>query len=371
MYISHRYFAPGRTVVISSPSTYRDVQQELIVEIHRNAIWPVVVNIDNVISKTTKTHFSDRDTSYIILIPDGNFLKFVAKFKWLAEIHVRNFRIPWNSEARFVVAGANEFSISQLYAIFDLLSKFRIYNCIIISREHYLTGKKYRRQKRLNDEDTGMKFVVYTWFPYHSPNRCTNVNVLTILDRWVISAQGHFNKNTDLFPLKIRNSLNRCPMKAFVEEADIIFSTKYDTYKDSNGNVVMDVVGQELTLLMFVLQKMNMTFVLANTQDLFGKNSYFFADLAMAMISKKIYIALGNFLQHYMKERLLEVTKTHSMVNIRWYVPCSIKLPRWSSFFRILSGEMWLVLIISIVIVVISTTLVARYSCTSECQGFR
>jgi hypothetical protein len=48
-YISHRYFAPGRSVVISSPSTYRDVQQELIVEI---AIWPVVVTVDGNISET-------------------------------------------------------------------------------------------------------------------------------------------------------------------------------------------------------------------------------------------------------------------------------------------------------------------------------
>jgi hypothetical protein len=42
-HISHRYFAPGRSVVISSPATYRDDQQELIAEIHRTAIWPVVV----------------------------------------------------------------------------------------------------------------------------------------------------------------------------------------------------------------------------------------------------------------------------------------------------------------------------------------
>jgi hypothetical protein len=46
-YISHRYFAPGRSLVISSPSNYRDVQQELIAEIHRTAIWPVVVCVDD------------------------------------------------------------------------------------------------------------------------------------------------------------------------------------------------------------------------------------------------------------------------------------------------------------------------------------
>jgi hypothetical protein len=49
------------------------VQQELIVEIHRTAIWPVVVTADGNISQSTKTDFINRDGSYIILIPDGNF----------------------------------------------------------------------------------------------------------------------------------------------------------------------------------------------------------------------------------------------------------------------------------------------------------
>ena len=71
-YISDRYFAPGRSLVISSPATYRDVQQELIAEIHRTAIWPVVVNVDGNISIPEKSDFVDRNGSYIILIPDEN-----------------------------------------------------------------------------------------------------------------------------------------------------------------------------------------------------------------------------------------------------------------------------------------------------------
>jgi len=53
------------------------------------------------------------------------------------------------------------------------------------------------------------------------------------------------------------------------------------------------------------------------------------------------------------------------------YVPCCVKYPRCCSIFRILSVELWFVLIISIVIVTISTTLVGRYSCTSEWQGYK
>ena len=70
-------------MVISSPSTYRDVQQELIAEIHRTAIWPVVVTADGNISKSTETDFRDRDGSYIILIPDGNLKRFQAELRGL------------------------------------------------------------------------------------------------------------------------------------------------------------------------------------------------------------------------------------------------------------------------------------------------
>jgi len=48
------------------------VQQELIAEIHRASIWPVVVTVDGNINIPEKSDFTDRDGSYIILIPDGN-----------------------------------------------------------------------------------------------------------------------------------------------------------------------------------------------------------------------------------------------------------------------------------------------------------
>jgi len=64
-------------------------------------------------------------------------------------------------------------------------------------------------------------------------------------------------------------------------------------------------------------------------------------------------------------------TSTYNIMSVRWYVPCSDKYPRWNSIFRIQSVELWLVLIISIVIAAISTTLVGRYTCTSEWQGYK
>ena len=123
----------GRTLVISSPSTYRDVQLELIAEIHRTAIWPAVVTVHGNISKPDGTEFIDRDGSYIILIPDGNINRFRAEFIGLAKERSKFKRIC-DSEARFVVAGGNEYSKSYQTQIFDYFSKHRIYNFIIINK---------------------------------------------------------------------------------------------------------------------------------------------------------------------------------------------------------------------------------------------
>ena len=369
-YISHRYFAPGRTVVISSPATYRDVLQELIAEIHRTANWPVVVSVDGNINKPEKSDFIDRDGSYIILIPDGNFKSFEAEITGLARDGTKWTRL-WNSGARFVVAGANDFSMSQQTEIFDYFSKVRIYNCIILSTRHYLTDKKYSSRINVNVVDPGMKLVVYTWFPYQSSNRCTEVNDITLLDSWVISAQGHFTNNTDLFPRKISNSLNGCPMKAVVRNCGWNLTTNYIQNSYSNGSVVTYVKGLEMDLLRLVLKQVNMTFIHVPTPGGFECGIEKTHNLTRAMNRRKVYIAVGHVGTHFLSDPFLDSSNYYYFIGVSWYVPCSLKNPRWSSIFRILSVELWLVLLPSIVIAAILSTLLGRYSCTSEWQVYK
>ena len=371
IHISHRYFAPGRSLVISSPATYGDVQQELIAEIHRTSIWPAVVTVYGNISKPNKTDFIDRDGSYIILIPDGNFKSFLAEGLGLS-VGRGKFTRFWNSEARFVVAGANEFSMSRKMNIVNYFSKLRIYNFLIVSRQHYIFDKEYSTPKKVNDLDISMKFEVYAWFPYQSSDRCTQVNDITLLDSWVISAQGHFTKNTDLFPRKFSKSLKGCPMKTVVKNGRWDFTTNYFNHTNFNGSVVSYIDGIEIELLRVVLKQMNMTFVYVPIPESLelgvGNDINYFIQ---CMMTKECYMIIGNVGTLFLKNPFFDSTNTYNMMRIRWYVPCSVKYPRWSSIFSILSVELWLVLIISIVIAAISTTLVGRYSCTSEWQGYK
>ena len=58
-------------------------------------------------------------------------------------------------------------------------------------------------------------------------------------------------------------------------------------------------------------------------------------------------------------------------MSYRWYISCPDKYHRWTSIIRTLSVELRLLLIISIVNAAISTTIVGRYSCMSEWQGYK
>jgi hypothetical protein len=69
--------------VISLPATYRNVRQELIVEIHRTSIWPVVVTVDGNIS-LLEIYYIDRDGSYIMLIPNGNVKSLITEMNGLS-----------------------------------------------------------------------------------------------------------------------------------------------------------------------------------------------------------------------------------------------------------------------------------------------
>ena len=321
-------------MVISSPTTYRDVQQELIAEIHGTSIWPVVVAVDGNISIPEKTSFIDRDGGYIILIPDANFTNFRTEMNRLA-ISQFGYRRLWNSEARFVVAGANEFSMAQQTDIFELLSKFRIYNCIVVSLGHDVIHKLYEVPIKINDVEKVKAFVVYTWFPYQSSDRCTDVTDITLLDRWVISEKGHFTKNTDLFPRKISNSFNGCPMNILVRDGKWAFSTIFVPRKDSKGNIGYALQGVETNLLMVLPQHLNMCLNVVYKV----KGSEILNKLLGGMISKEIYLGLGSFGTDYLDVSYLDNKNIYTMMSISWYVPCSVKNPRWSSIIRILSVD--------------------------------
>jgi translation initiation factor IF-1 len=332
-YISRSYFAPGRSVVISSPSEYRDVQQELIAEIQQTNIWPVVVTLNGNFSKNAEKFFIDGDGSYIILTQNENVWNILNELHPLTKNRETKFRISLNFEAKFVVAGTNEFSLEQMQLISIFFRSVRMYNFIILSQEHYEINNELGSTINVNNVETDMKFGAYTWFPYQSSDSCDSVHNITLLDILVISEQGYFTKNTDLFPVKIRKSFNGCHMISYVIEGHWELTTNY-VHDDSNGNVGSYIKSLEYQLLGIVLQKMNMTFFHVQTPKGFeGRYENITQFISGRMRMGFIDIAVGDVGSHYLFKSGLDSTNSYSIMSIRWYVPCSVAYPRWSSIF--------------------------------------
>jgi len=209
--------------------------------------------------------------------------------------------------------------------IFDYLSKFRIYNCITVSREHYELDRVYSRPINVNDVDKGMKLLMCNWLPYQNSDGCTEVNDITRQDSWVISTRRDFTKNIELFPRKFSYSLNGCPLKAFVR----VWGSFFNRYK-----------------------------IMARIQTgVLWRNYLALRWFHWRWFWNRWTWRLFMFL-HQMVVPFLDFTSSHYIMCYRWYIECSDKYHSWSSIFRMLFVELWLLLIISNVIAAFSNTFV-------------
>jgi hypothetical protein len=148
---------------------------------------------------------------------------------------------------------------------------------------------------------------------------------ITLLDSWVISAQGHFTNNTELFPVEIRKGFNICPMKTVVRDGRGFVATCYVRGKNSSW---INVRGFEMDVLRITLQQMNMAFVHVPTPEGFELREESVNNLVSAMIAKEAFIVLGSVTRNLSLYNIFEITDSYLATTIRWFVPCSVKYER-------------------------------------------
>jgi hypothetical protein len=106
---------------------------------------------------------------------------------------------------------------------------------------------------------------------------------------WTVGLFLHFKKNADLFPVKISNSLNRCPMEPVVIDGHWDFTKKCVQYKDSNGRVVKHIESLEYDLPKVVLRQMNKTCDHVPSPEVFEMDKGSLNNLITAMITEEAY----------------------------------------------------------------------------------
>jgi hypothetical protein len=100
----------------------------------------------------------------------------------------------------------------------------------------------------------------------------------------------------------------------------------------------------EYDILVVSWQKMKMTFVHVPKQKDFLTEVGSVNNIIVPMIVTESYTAVGYVGKHFLFS-FFDTTNTYYMIIFCWYVPYSVKYPKWRSSYRILSVDLWLVLI--------------------------
>ena len=204
--------------------------------------------------------------------------------------------------------------------------------------------------------DTVNILDAYIWFPYHPTGKCPQDKHVTLHDRWVWDAgiSGHFLHNACLFPPKIPNDLQGCPLIVSTFESPP-FIMKRSTSKVDTKSIIYEK-GLEIQIVSEFAKTTNSSITYrvpppdcakwgwdvgnGTWNGVTGEIARSFSDIGIADLTYRC---------HLVKE--IECLKPYFIDKFRWYVPCATSYPRWMSLTRVFSLSLWLAVVTAYVVV--------------------
>jgi hypothetical protein len=379
--ISVRHFNPKSTLVISiSRSThiksdYRQListnstefanENVLVEEINNVQMWPIITSRPLGISQTklTRKQVYDKYESYVIMAYGTGTEDVLGRI--MEQIQTLSYQQSWNPRARFIVTPltqqVTQSSTRWAQQILSYLWQWKIINVVTLIRVSQPLVKNVSPGSQ-----SAPMFNVYTWFPYDSPDQCSNVQKVVLLDRWTTEGQGRFIKNANLFPVKTKNNLQTCPVIAttFPLAVAVGRAKEINTEKETNTNITYSE-GWEVKLLQSIAECLNSSihYILPprnneNWGDLLDNRS--FTGLTGDLVYNRADIGFAAWSLHPRTLQTLDATKTYFRDEWVWWVPCSKKIPRWKSIFMVFSAGTWTALVFSVVFTLLVMVFLAR-----------
>jgi hypothetical protein len=186
-------------------------------------------------------------------------------------------------------------------------------------------------------------FGLYTWNPYHSPDRCTEVLDIAEVDLWSSERHDGFLYNYPLFPPKISNDLQGCPIFMLTAEyPPFVVPAGHVTHNTSTKLAFEE--GPIMRLLKTVSSKLNMT------ENIMGVESdRVFPELFTKIREGKFDVLFSPLSLLHFGKTLLDETYVLSQKRGRFVVPCGQTFPRWNSIIRVFSPNLWLTVFLSMI----------------------
>ncbi|PNF28426.1 hypothetical protein B7P43_G16059 [Cryptotermes secundus] len=345
--VASRYVSTGHPLVVSSSAGNTEelpsFSSDLLAELHAFERWPLYTVHEKAARNLERGYAARKYTSYIIIaqvcrLGVSALLKRIStQVQFLQEIEAGN------PKGVFLVILLNDGRVDKelLREVLASLWQWKILDVIVMIA--------VKRQSFVTDNDTQVN--LFSWFPFQSPNRCTQVTDVVLMDQ---CNYGAFLKNADLFPKKITRNLNRCPLTASTISWGDLVIVSTETSSDGAETKVTYKDGLEVTLYNTIAETFNMTaaFIVPIPSygniwgDYFPVNNTYTGVIGDAKFGRS-NVSFCGLPKNFFFE--LHIDSTHSYVEsgFNWYVQCARPRPRWQVFVRTFTFSVWAVLILA------------------------
>jgi hypothetical protein len=379
--MSVRYFNPGRTLVISlwhhahskidyrplfsTNSTEFAIENVLVEEINKVQMWPIVTSrsLGTSDTKSTKEPIHDTQESYII-VAHGTGAEEVLE-GIMGQIQTLSYHPSWNPRARFIVTPiTKQDTHSTTRWAQQILSYF--WQWKIIDVVALIRAPQPLTTNVTPVSQSCTMFQLYTWFPYDSPDQCSTVKDVFLLDTWTTEGQGRFIKNANLFPIKIKNNLHTCPVIAttFPLTVAVGNASQINTEKETKTKITYSE-GWEVSLIKTIAECLNSSiyYILPPpNNEKWGEqlDNGSFTGLTGDLVYNRADIGFAVWPLNPRTLQALDATKTYFRDEWVWWVPCAKKIPRWKSMFMVFSTGTWAAGLFSVAISLLVMVFLAK-----------
>ena len=154
----------------------------------------------------------------------------------------------------------------------------------------------------------------------------------------------------------------------FVREIfPLVYHPKHVRYNDSHSQIVYEE-GMEIEMLKLIGIALNMSLEIAVFVDVLR----FLSTAKKDKIGHKnlpfIFVGMFPGISSTL-DNIYEYTRSYLTVRLVWYTPCAVKYERWSRFFNIFSVDMWIFLVLSLALAVITVRCISNYTKKHNCTN--
>lgn len=369
--IVSRYVTAHQPLLVSlsngdASDEYLALSSDLLEEVHALERWPVYIRCEGTHDSLLQGYTAIKYPSYII-IPQGVRFGVEAMMESIIS-QVQNLQAieAGNPKGVYLVVLLSASNVNREMAV-NLLAglwEWKVLDVIVMVEV----------KNGVRDAETQVDLL--SWFPFQSPKNCSRVTDVVLMDQW---KNGHFVKNTDLFPQKITRNLNRCPLIASTMQWGTFVMRTNESNSEGTGSNVTYQDGLEVILYRNVLEAFNMTASIIEAAPGYGNvwgdydpvaNTYT-GVIGDAKFGRS-NISFCGLPKNYFFETIVDSTHSYVESGFNWYVQCARSRPRWQVFVRTFALSVWAALILAFVAFAIVMWVLAKFSDErQECTHYR